>query len=681
MFTKEKLKARKEWFVLFAMAAVIFGFCTYRITETTQPIAYPDEFGYWSNSSFFIGQDWSAAAKSSLYYSYGYSLLLVPIRLLASFMDFGWGQMFQCAVLMHAMMLTGAFFIVRKLCVRYLSDMHWLVRDFACLAVMLYPSYIVYAHTTMTETALAFFFWVYLYVMMRVADKPTVWNHVCFALISFYMFTIHQRCLAVVIASVIIVIYIKLLRRNTLSQVTVFFATMYLYGLVHSAIKQKLQNDLYYANEPAGFHDVIGYVFSKRALVLLAVICLCILALWLIEKGYGRIILVAGMAAVVIAFIYIGVHADAIKEAAGTVDSRVGANDFAGQVWKVFDIFTLPGFLRLLISCAGKWFYLASASGLMVCFGILGLGKHFFVVLWDTLKRVWAVLCGRAVQTAEQSGQNIWLFGMFLTWLGVFGISAMGMMGIDRVDNLLYGRYHEFAACFLFLYGFYVLIHDTKWVRHTILFVAMYLLVGWLCQYLFDELQNDTFVVVHSVMISRVFHDYEVPYGKVWELAAWAVGACVVLCMLVKPGMARLKKAVNVRLVAVLLAACCFWGYMGTAIVGDYVMRVNKRIEAAMPTIVMWINRLSYGEKVFFVENNDDFRMGLVLQFNIPDESVELIWADAMTQDEVFYVVNTDFMHANGLDEKYSVVVETSKYTLLVPLDGEIYGRMEKYGF
>lgn len=677
----ERLKARKEWFVLFAMAAVVFGFCTYRIADTTQPVAYPDEFGYWSNSSFFIGQDWSPTTKTIMYYSYGYSLLLVPIRLLANFLYLGWGQTFQCAMLMHALMLTVAFFIARKLCIRYLPGMHWLVRDFACMTVMLYPSYIIYAHMTLSETALAFFFWVYLYVLMRVTDRPSVWNHICFALVSFYMYTIHQRCLAVVIASVMIVIYMKLYRRNTLRQVTVFFITMYLYSLVHAAIKQKLQNDFYLGNEPAGFNEIIGYVFQKKAVVIFAAIVLCILALRLIEKGHARLVLLAGILAVAAACVYIGIRAGAIREAANAVDSRVGANDFAGQVWKVFDIFTLKGFMRLLISCAGKWFYLASASGLMVCFGILGLGRHFLAMLRDAFEMMWSVLRGRDEYVTECSGQDIWFFGMFLTWLGIFATSVIGVTRIDRVDNLVYGRYHEFAAVFLFLFGFYMLIHDADWIRHTILFVLSYLFVGQLCQMLFDELQNEVFIPIHSYMISRVFHEDEVPTDKVWELAAWVLGSYAVFCILAKVEITKFNKIVNVRLIAALLAACCFWGHLGTVITDDYVIEFSDRVDGYMPTVAMWINRLSHGERVYFVKNNDDYRMGLVLQFNIPNQTVELINGDAMTKEEAFYVVRVNYVQANELDKQYSVIAKTSKYALLVPLDGEIYSRMEKYGF
>lgn len=41
-------------------ALVIFLLATYRLPETGQPILFNDEIGYWSNSAFFLGMDWTS---------------------------------------------------------------------------------------------------------------------------------------------------------------------------------------------------------------------------------------------------------------------------------------------------------------------------------------------------------------------------------------------------------------------------------------------------------------------------------------------------------------------------------------------------------------------------------------------------------------------------------------------
>ena len=45
-------------------------------------IIYPDEFGYWASAARVLGYDWSKIASLGSYYSYGYSILLIPILFL-----------------------------------------------------------------------------------------------------------------------------------------------------------------------------------------------------------------------------------------------------------------------------------------------------------------------------------------------------------------------------------------------------------------------------------------------------------------------------------------------------------------------------------------------------------------------------------------------------------------------
>ncbi|MDE7478449.1 MAG: hypothetical protein K2M91_10950, partial [Lachnospiraceae bacterium] len=344
------LKEKRELLVLAIMALIIFGFGTYKLLEVGQPLAYGDEFGYWSNSCFFVGQNWSGTTNTISYYSYGYSLLLVPIKLVSRLLEWNHRQMFQTAVVMHAFMLVGGLFLARKLCIRYMSDLHWFVRDMACLTVMLYPSYIVYSHLTLTEVALAFLFWVYFYTLMRVTDHPTLANHIGFAALSFYMYIVHQRCLGIMIASIMIVVYMKLLKVNSLYHVAAFFSVMCVINFVHSAIKATLQNDLYLANERASRKDIIGYALNGKTLIIVFAAAVCLLVLYLVDKGMGRFVVIIGAAAVIVLCIYLKANIVTIQKIAQTADDRVSTNDFSGQVSKVLDLFTMQGGLRLLIS-------------------------------------------------------------------------------------------------------------------------------------------------------------------------------------------------------------------------------------------------------------------------------------------------------------------------------------------
>lgn len=272
-------------------ALVIFLLAIYRLSETGQPILFNDEIGYWSNSAFFLGMDWKSVTGRIGYYSYGYSLLLVPVRLLGRWFAWDWATLHHAAVMMNAGFLVSGYVIALKLAKRYLPEMGSVVGIMACFTIFTYSSYIVYAHITWTECTLMFFFWVFLYVMMRLTDRPGVWNHAAYAAVSFYIYTVHQRALGIVVTSVIIVLYMRILRRNKMKDTAAFFGTLYLCGLCHAMIKTNLQQVNYLGGEPVGIRGLLSYAFTKTSFVFLAGGLILLLILYLIEKRKYKILL------------------------------------------------------------------------------------------------------------------------------------------------------------------------------------------------------------------------------------------------------------------------------------------------------------------------------------------------------------------------------------------------------
>lgn len=376
-------------------ALVIFWLAVYRLSEIGQPILFNDEIGYWSNSAFFMGMDWTSVTGRISYYSYGYSLLLIPVRILADWFSWRWDTLYHAAVVMNAGFLVMSYVIALKLVKRYLPQMNGLVRTMACFTVFTYSSYIVYAHITWTECTLMFFFWIFLYVMMRVVDDPGIGNHIAFGIIPFYIYTVHQRALGIIVTAVLIVLYLRFFGRNRLRDTAAFLGSMYLYSLVHAMVKGHLQNVNYMGGEPAGLSGILGYAFTAKSLLFLAAgVCLLFL-LWLVERG--RIKTAAGLLAAGIAlcagYLVMRGGGQAVTAAAG-VDQRISVNDFSGQWGVIKNIFSLNGLIRLGISITGKWFYMAAVSGLVACWGIWGLFKNAWMLLKDSVRQ-WKKSAGK----------------------------------------------------------------------------------------------------------------------------------------------------------------------------------------------------------------------------------------------------------------------------------------------
>ncbi len=669
-------------------ALVIFLLATYRLSETGQPILFNDEIGYWSNSAFFLGMDWKSVTGRIGYYSYGYSLLLVPVRLLGRWFAWDWATLHHAAVMMNAGFLVAGYAIALKLAKRYLPKMGPAVRIMACFTIFTYSSYIVYAHITWTECTLMFFFWVFLYVMMRVTDKPGVWNHIAYAAVSFYIYTVHQRALGIVVTSVIIVLYMRILRRNKMKDTAAFLGTLYLCGLCHAMIKTNLQQVNYLGGEPVGIQGLLGYAFTKTFFVFLAGGLILLLILYLIEKRKYKILLafLAG-GAILCAVVFLGGSGQALLQSGGGEKNRLSVNDFAGQWGVVSKLLTANGIARLGVSMMGKWFYMAAVSGLVVCWGIWGLFKNIWYLLRDTIGQMKLSYGKKAEESTEVLGivgmeDHIWLFGMFLAWFSTFTISALYKEGLFKNDDLFNGRYVEFTVGFLLLYGLYCLINDKKWVRTAVLYMILYIAAGKLCQDLVDGLQRKEFELAHCVMFGRVFWNYQVPYGRVAALARYVMPLSVSFLILMKALREKLPRVAVVRTIIALMIPVAAWSHLGKTIVDVYVVVRNEKQERPFVQFSDWIRILGSEEKVYYISDSSNDRNPGLLQFMLQGQPVTVAAVtDLSYEEDAFYIMKEYFWSAEGvaLSDECEVIMQTAGYIMAVNKNQNLARRWDPF--
>lgn len=686
-------------------AVAIFLLATYRLPETGQPILFNDEIGYWSNSAFFLGMDWTSVTGKINYYSYGYSLLLVPLRVLSSVFYWSWEGLYHAGIVMNGAFLVGSYLIALKLAKRYLPKMDRIVRTAVCFVVCTYSSYIVYAHITWAECTLLFFFWVFLYVMMRVTDRPTVGNHAAFAVVSLYLYTVHQRCLGIVMTAVLVVLCVRLFRLSRLRDTAVFLGCLYLCGLIHGAVKWNLQHVNYLGEEPVALGELAGHAFTGTAKLFLAAIFLLLLLLYLIEKRSYKMLLVLLAAGLLLGaglFWYRnmggaksavsaehaaadGAETDSAQpadDAAGVQDVRISVNDFSGQWGVVRNLFTVNGLIRLGISIVGKWFYLASATGFVICWGIAGLCKNVWLLCRDVLRRGFGRRAGQGKEAAAKNGntaeepvptaERLWLLGVLLAWLSAFMISAIYKEGFYKNDDLFNGRYVEFTIGFLLIYGLNCLINDKKWVRKALLVMVLYIAAGYLCQYAIDEIGRTEFELAHCVMFGRMVWNYEVPVGKVRVVEEYIVPYALWFFAILKLWRERFPKAAVARTVLALVVPLVVWSYLGKSIVDHYVVVRNEKQAEPLPQFVNWINVLDRGggQKVYYILDAANQRSAGALQYMLQEKSVTAAWlADVPFTEDAFYVVRQDYADEEKLRENCEVVMYCGRDMLLINKD------------
>lgn len=298
-----KAKRRKylfSWYFLL-FAALIFCIFWRGIHRIYGFLAYPDEFGYWVSAAAFNGYDWSAVmATSSMYYSFGYSLLLTPIlRFSADSV-----QAYRIAVAVNMLLQCISIGLLWGILTRLYESLHHAAefpeeddgRKMKLLTAVgvaaLYPVWTFYMQTTLAEALLYFLYLFICWQFIRFLEKPGMAGALILAFSLAWLYFVHMRTVGVVIALLL---------------------TLLIYGWKNRNVRK----------------DVLT--------------CIVFFAL-----GMGIGLWLQGM----------------IKESAyAAADAaRIARNSYAGHINQVKEIFTITGMIRLLQSCEGKLYYLGMSS-------------------------------------------------------------------------------------------------------------------------------------------------------------------------------------------------------------------------------------------------------------------------------------------------------------------------------
>ncbi len=684
---KDFLVKHREFILQCIFAVIIMAIGTYRYQESTMPILLDDEYGYWSNSAYFTGDNWSSITCKIGYYSYGYSLVLALVRLFSLQRGLRWEEFYQLAQLVNVSFLVLGFFMAVQLCKRYMKNLGWIVRDMACFTVMLFSSNLFYAHITFTECTLNVVFWIFLYMMMRVIDKPGVANHIGYAVTAFYIYTVHQRALAILVTSVLVVLYLRFVGKNALKHAAAFGITLYGCSLLHSAIKGTLQNVSYMGKEPGGLTDSLQYIFTKKSALFLVAMLLLFVLLYLLDKGKVRLVLGIAAAGLAIAAVYFVTHAGELSAAQSNVPTKIAMNDFAGQWWKIKGIFSKSGMVRLGTSVVGKWFYLAASTGLVICWGMRNLFGNFFLMLADSTKRLVA-----AVKGSEYAGMKsvsaswndrIWYVGVFLAWFGTFMICAIYKEGFYKNDDLLNGRYHEFVIGILLLYSLNILIKERKWFITALVSLTMFIAAAWFCQFAMNELQRTEFELAHCVMFGRVIWNYQVPYGRIRVLAQYVLALSAAFFAVFKLGSYFIKshKVAAARCVLALLIPAYAWVHLANTIVDNYVVVRNEKQSGAMPKVASRIKALRVDAPIYFAEDYLSYRQAEVIQFMLQDKTITMTHIGDMNFDEdAYFIINNRYLAEDvRVAEKCETVQIVGNYAVVINKEQEIHEKWVEY--
>lgn len=231
---------------------VIILLCGINIRKLDYIVVLNDEFGYWANAAAIAGYDWKELIAETPYYAGGYSLWLVPIILLFSNSEI-W---YKAAIGLNILLLLGAYFlsfnITRKLFPEVNKNLVYIIS----LIVIIYPSNIIYAQVTWSETLLYFLMWLSTYFLIRMEENFSYIKACGFALILIYMYMVHARTIGIVFVGTASLFFIFLIKKKPLY---FFVVPIFILGvgyMVNAGIKEYQLSELWCNSSTSNINNV-----------------------------------------------------------------------------------------------------------------------------------------------------------------------------------------------------------------------------------------------------------------------------------------------------------------------------------------------------------------------------------------------------------------------------------------
>ena len=220
---KHILSSLLPYIILITGSIIILLFSIYRIAELKQPSILNDEFGYWANAAHIFGYDWSGVASMSPYYSYGYSLFLVPLFLLKDPV-----LSYQYGLLLNIVFYITSYLISFKCFNMVFSKTSQNLSAILCLIPALYCNNLLQAHATWTEGVLYLFFWILIFILIKITLKGNPYYFSICSIVTMALYIIHQRTLGITLALVVSIFAFFLLKRVSLKQLLYFCLPLFI---------------------------------------------------------------------------------------------------------------------------------------------------------------------------------------------------------------------------------------------------------------------------------------------------------------------------------------------------------------------------------------------------------------------------------------------------------------------
>lgn len=177
---------------LFSVGLIVF-LCCQDMSKLNYIAVLNDEFGYWGTAASIAGYDWQELIAETPYYSFGYSLLLVPVILLFP-TPILW---YKAAIILNVLLLIISYLICIKIGTELFPEIDVKFIMLIGTLVTIYPGNIAYAQVAWSETLQYFLVWCITYLIVKLDKKFSVFKTFGIILLLIYLYCVHNRNIGV----------------------------------------------------------------------------------------------------------------------------------------------------------------------------------------------------------------------------------------------------------------------------------------------------------------------------------------------------------------------------------------------------------------------------------------------------------------------------------------------------
>lgn len=206
------------------------------------PIVFADEFGFLANAAFLAGYDWSSIVSAIPYYSNGYSIILLPI-----FMFFKDPIIIYKAILiLNSFFVSGIVFIAYYIAGKLFHHCDKHVKLISAFVICLYPTYLAYANTALSESFLSFIFWACVLCYYKIGENAKGNSiFIILGVLLAYLYMIHNRAIGAMIVGILVIIYAKFVNKINSKQLLLFFCGFIPILFIQISLKKFLVSNLW----------------------------------------------------------------------------------------------------------------------------------------------------------------------------------------------------------------------------------------------------------------------------------------------------------------------------------------------------------------------------------------------------------------------------------------------------